>query len=206
MPGVVGATTAVGGAASALSGGDWFTGAMQGMNIGLFNHGWKKQSDGQWAYELDGVTVVGKRPNSLLGLIVVKRFAESANATISTFSARGSNGQSIKGYFLEPEGPATIKSGFDKRIPAGEYNMDWTYSNRFKSKRYLITNPEVPASRGIRMHTGNYYYDTEGCFLPGNSYSIMNGDYYVIGSKKTYTDLIRLLDTNRTKLIINNIP
>ena len=137
--------------------------------------------------------------------IVTHRIAESPNSTLSSFTAIGSRGQSLSGYFLEPGGPSTLTSGMDRRIPQGVYHMSWTYSNHFERNMYLITSLSVPASRGIRMHIGNFDYDTEGCFLPGSSYGMKNGDYYVSGSTKTYQSLINILNTNNCTLTVYDI-
>ena len=50
-------------------------------------------------------------------------------------------------------------------IPEGKYNLDITYSNRFKKDMPLILN--VPGYEGIRIHPGNYAVNTDGCLLPG---------------------------------------
>jgi hypothetical protein len=138
--------------------------------------------------------------------IEMQRIAESPNATVSEFTAYGPVPlKPITGYFLEPGGPSTTKSGLDRRIPAGTYNMKWTYSKHFKTYMYLISNLEVSADRGIRMHKGNYHFETGGCLLPGSSYGVINGNYSVSNSKNTYTSLMQLLNTNKTTLIINDI-
>lgn len=50
-------------------------------------------------------------------------------------------------------------------IPAGEYGVVVTMSNRFKRRLPLLEN--VPGFAGIRIHPGNTSEDTEGCLLPG---------------------------------------
>lgn len=50
-------------------------------------------------------------------------------------------------------------------IPFGMYDIDITYSNRFKTELPLLLN--VPGFAGIRIHPGNTAADTEGCLLPG---------------------------------------
>jgi len=51
-------------------------------------------------------------------------------------------------------------------IPAGTYQIAWTYSPRFHRNLPLICN--VPWFDGIRMHSGNTPKDTAGCILLGD--------------------------------------
>lgn len=50
-------------------------------------------------------------------------------------------------------------------IPAGLYNVELTFSPKFKRELPLILN--VPYFEGIRIHRGNKDEDTEGCLIPG---------------------------------------
>ncbi len=65
-------------------------------------------------------------------------------------------------------------------IPAGRYELDITWSPRFKRDLPLIFNVTLPDGRrlvrsadgkiqfeGVRMHTGNGPEDTEGCLITG---------------------------------------
>lgn len=96
-------------------------------------------------------------------------------------------------YTLEEDTVATLKNkdgtyvgGRDERIPPGIYNLrrhDAKDSNGRLVSRYAskikkwtgvdsgpinVFNDEVPASRLILIHWGNYDKDTEGCILLGN--------------------------------------
>jgi len=72
-------------------------------------------------------------------------------------------------------------------IPYGTYDVAITFSNRFK--QYLPLLISVPAFEGIRIHSGNYATDTEGCLLPGVT---MSRDM-VQQSKKAFNSLFTKL-------------
>lgn len=59
------------------------------------------------------------------------------------------------------------------RIPVGTYECEFTFSPKFQKNMYLI---KVPNMEGIRIHSGNYYYDSEGCVMLGKSLSDLNRD------------------------------
>ena len=54
-----------------------------------------------------------------------------------------------------------------KAIPCGLYNVQNSKSPKFKRELPLIYNSTVKASRGIRIHRGNTYKDSQGCILVG---------------------------------------
>lgn len=68
-------------------------------------------------------------------------------------------------------------------IPRGKYQIVVTHSNRFGRMLPLLLN--VPQFEGIRIHTGNYAKNTEGCLLPGK----MKGKDCVLNSTEAWGEL-----------------
>jgi RHS repeat-associated protein len=134
--------------------------------------------------------------------IVMNRIYESTDATLSRYIVYGlSPSKTISGYILEPGGPSTTTWNQDRRVPAGIYDIV-PYSSSKHPNVYGVSNNDVPADRSILIHSGNYHYDTSGCFLPGSSYSKVNGNYAVWNSKTTFNQIHDLIGTNNAYLII----
>jgi len=76
-------------------------------------------------------------------------------------------------------------------IPTGRYQILLTWSPKYKRIMPQVLN--VPGYEGIRIHSGNYSQDTEGCLLPGLSKA---KDY--VGSSK---DAIKILEALFNKTV-----
>lgn len=61
-------------------------------------------------------------------------------------------------------------------IPKGTYLVKTTFSRKYKRWMWEITG--VPNRSGVRIHSGNYYFDIEGCILLGLKLRDINGDGY----------------------------
>lgn len=87
-------------------------------------------------------------------------------------------------------------------IPKGEYICKYTFSPKFMKYTYEVQN--VPNRSSIRIHSGNYFFDIQGCILLGSALSDINkdGSKDVINSRITVNKLEQLLGKKDFKLII----
>lgn len=87
-------------------------------------------------------------------------------------------------------------------IPKGVYTVKYTFSPRLLRYTYEVQN--VPNRSGIRIHSGNYFFDTDGCILLGTGYQDINSDKKtdVISSKVTITKFEALLNKQDFTLIV----
>lgn len=119
--------------------------------------------------------------------IIVDRFQFTEQSTISTLTTGD-----FHCYVLEDcdrqleEGGQKIKG--KTAIPRGTYQIVIDYSPRFN--RDLPRLLDVPQYEGVRIHPGNDADDTEGCLLPGSSYS----DDWVGNSRATFNQLFELME------------
>jgi len=82
------------------------------------------------------------------------------------------------GFALEDVGrPVGVKIPGETCIPEGAYNVDITYSNRFKKLMIQISNTDdLRVDRdgveflGVRVHGGNTVANTEGCPLVAENF------------------------------------
>lgn len=64
----------------------------------------------------------------------------------------------------------------EKAIPVGRYSIKNSISSKFKRELPLIYNDTtVKPSRGVRIHAGNSWKDSNACVLVGMSRDCTNG-------------------------------
>ena len=81
-------------------------------------------------------------------------------------------------------------------IPYGKYKVILSMSKRFGKVMPELLN--VKGFVGVRMHSGNTIYDTEGCILVGNKSS----DGVITNSRKTFNALMNILKTQKSISLI----
>jgi len=59
-------------------------------------------------------------------------------------------------------------------IPKGTYKCVWSFSPKFLKYTYEVQG--VKGRSGIRLHSGNYFFDIQGCILLGMTYKDINKD------------------------------
>lgn len=59
-------------------------------------------------------------------------------------------------------------------IPKGTYQCKYSFSPKFLKYTYEVLN--VPKRSGIRIHSGNFFFDIQGCILLGTGYANLNND------------------------------
>ena len=72
-------------------------------------------------------------------------------------------------------------------IPTGHYNIDITYSPKYKRMMPLLL--DVKGFSGIRIHSGNTSKDTEGCLIVGKNKQVG----MVLESRDTYKRLFEMM-------------
>lgn len=109
------------------------------------------------------------------------RFHSSSDDTLGLLYIE----KGFAGFVMEDEF-REIKVMGETRIPAGVYQIAYTWSPKFK--KFMLEVLNVPNFSGIRIHPGNTEADTDGCLLPGNVCRFNpNGNSRVEESTLAYT-------------------
>lgn len=92
------------------------------------------------------------------------------------------------GYWTDSNGNKIQKVYGETAIPSGTYDVEITYSNKFK--KHLPEVKSVNGYQGIRIHSGNTQKDSLGCIIVGENK--VKGQ--VINSRNTMTKLMARLE------------
>lgn len=76
-----------------------------------------------------------------------------------------SNGCTFGILTVDGQNPVYTLERPEVQIPTGTYNVEITWSPRFKRPLPLLDS--VPGRSDIRIHAGNWPRDTDGCLLVG---------------------------------------
>ncbi len=86
-----------------------------------------------------------------------------------------------------------------KAIPCGMYTVQNSKSPKFKRELPLLYNAQVPSSRGIRIHRGNTFKDSQGCILVGMGRSTEKSSVTESANAET---MVTMICRNETKLVV----
>jgi hypothetical protein len=126
-------------------------------------------------------------------LLRLIRFDSGSNDTLDLLFIDGV----FSGFMLEDEHRA-IKITGETRIPAGTYEIKYTYSPKYK--KFMLEVMNVPGFTGIRIHPGNTEKDTAGCLLPGDVCRHNPiGDSRIEDSTKAYNRILKQITTALNK-------
>jgi len=143
----------------------------------------------------------------MLKLSIV-RFALSEKTSIAVMTAAGA----FQCFTLEDKTrPDGEKVPGETAIPLGRYNVEITWSEKFKRPLPLIWNTLLPDGRkiirsadgrasweGVRFHAGNGPEDTLACVLTGSTFSVD----HVEGSVKAFDAFFAKLEVAGGKAIL----
>lgn len=89
-----------------------------------------------------------------------------------------------------------------KAIPCGMYTVQNSKSPKFKRELPLLHNARVPASRGIRIHRGNTFKDSQGCVIVGMGRDVKQD--FITDSKLAETMVTMLCRNEKNLVIVDN--
>lgn len=134
-------------------------------------------------------------------ILCIHRWKQSDKGTLGKFELIDEDHVLLKGSTIEREGPDTVESGKNKRIPDGIYKTAVHTSARFKTNLPLLYNDEVSKNRYILIHWGNSIKDLEGCIALGDS---DNGEDFIYHSKKTVKQFLSLVEGHKLSITISS--
>lgn len=141
-----------------------------------------------------------KRMSNFVGLIA--RLRQDDKQTLGRFYLF--NGLDVVFSCCVLELPNRCNQKSISRINARKYLVKRRWSKKY-GHHYIIC--DVEGREYILIHFGNYYKDTEGCLLFGNSFGDINKDGYmdVTSSKKTMERMIKIAPDEFEILITDEI-
>lgn len=162
----------------------------------------KGKADGIWGEKSHAALMLALAASKAGGdeyIIKVRRCYQTPTYTLANLECSWSN---FKAVVMEPSGPDTTTAGKNKRIPAGTYEITPHSGSKYKDV-VCLHNENVPKSRAILMHQGNYPKNTQGCLLIGTEY--VNDS--ITQSIKALTGLmaeINKIGVDKNKVVITN--
>lgn len=142
-------------------------------------------------------------------LILIRKWFTTKSTIGELYFTDPNGGEHFITHILEDEArPDGVKIQNHTCIPAGDYKVKLTMSNRFKRVLPLVYNDSKTLAvvsgkvkwEGIRIHPGNTDADTEGCLLPGQK-----GKDIVLNSREAFVLVENAIKSimSRKKDVIN---
>ena len=134
--------------------------------------------------------------------IIITRYQEERKQTLGSLIVKDCDNEVIFECFTL-ELPDRGNENEISRIPAGDYLAVKHESPKFGDTMWL---QDVPNRSEILIHAGNFYDDTLGCILVGESITDIDGDGVrdVTNSRKTLENLLNLIKKDIITVHINN--
>lgn len=167
---------------------------MDGMYVGGV---WKPYYKNEDLFAIDGNFAEGfKRLAPYLdNTVTITRFRDDGVQTLGDLSFGHFKAKTL-------ERPWKNNQSNISCIPTGTYKCTYSFSPKFMKWTYEIKN--VPKRSGIRVHSGNYFFDIQGCVLLGSGFTDINkdGKLDIVNSKVTISAFEKLLNKKDFTLVI----
>ena len=132
-------------------------------------------------------------------LEVRREEGDNGTQTISKFTILNySNSEVLDGFMLEL--PDRDNAFSVSRINSGVYHCVKRNSAKYGDHFHVL---DVEDRDYILIHAGNFYYNTRGCLLPGDSLADINNDGFrdVLNSRRTLDRMLEMLP-NEFQLVV----
>lgn len=105
--------------------------------------------------------------DATLPVVTITRNSDDGKQILGTLSANNFHCNTLELSYRNNQ--ANVSA-----IPKGTYRCEWKFMFDALTYHYQILN--IPNRNGIFLHKGNYWMNSKGCILLGNTYSDINKD------------------------------
>lgn len=132
------------------------------------------------------LNVIYAPQSDLIPIVRLERYLDNGWQTQGKLSVGN-----FKCYSLEKPWAMNMKNV--SCIPKGIYHCKYSFSPKFLKYTYEVLS--VPNRSGIRIHSGNFFFDIQGCILLGDSFKDINkdGKVDILNSSKTIKEFEQIM-------------